>query len=139
MDGGAIIRNFIKALPFPLTCEDRSVSYLPLSHVAAQVPPPTTYLPALPRSLARSLAQEWRPPHPPAVCGLWCPNQMLDIHCPIYTGARIYFAQPDALRGSLGVTLKVTTTTRQAAHGGWPRMDGGLVAGTFPPSLPPPP
>lgn len=25
--------------------------------------------------------------------------QMLDIHCPIYSGAKIYFAQPDALRG----------------------------------------
>jgi hypothetical protein len=32
---------------------------------------------------------------------------MLDVHCPIYTGARIFFAQPDALRGSLGITLKV--------------------------------
>lgn len=31
------VKNFIEALPFTLTCEDRSVSYLPLSHVAAQV------------------------------------------------------------------------------------------------------
>ena len=31
---------------------------------------------------------------------------MLDVHCPIYSGAKIYFAQPDALRGSLPVTLK---------------------------------
>lgn len=31
---------------------------------------------------------------------------MLDIHCPIASGAKIYFAQPDALRGSLPVTLK---------------------------------
>lgn len=38
---------------------------------------------------------------------------MLDVHCPIYTGARIFFAQPDALRGSLGITLKVQHTDRQ--------------------------
>jgi len=32
--------------------------------------------------------------------------QMLDIHCPIAIGACVYFAQPDALRGSLAVTLR---------------------------------
>lgn len=47
--------------------EDRIVSYLPLSHIAAQ---------------------------------------MLDIHAPIASGGVVNFAQPDALRGSLGMTLK---------------------------------
>ena len=47
--------------------EDHCVSYLPLSHIAAQ---------------------------------------MLDIHSPIMTGATVHFARPDALKGSLGATLK---------------------------------
>jgi long-chain-fatty-acid--CoA ligase ACSBG len=47
--------------------DDHIISYLPLSHIAAQ---------------------------------------MLDMYCPIATGLQIWFAQPDALRGSLGVTLK---------------------------------
>ncbi|KAF1790591.1 AMP-binding, conserved site [Phytophthora cactorum] len=46
---------------------DRLVSYLPMSHVAAQ---------------------------------------LIDIWLPICGGLQIYFAQPDALKGSLGVTLK---------------------------------
>ncbi len=44
------------------------ISYLPLSHVAAQ---------------------------------------MMDIHAALHTGLTIHFAQPDALKGSLAVTLKV--------------------------------
>ena len=32
--------------------------------------------------------------------------QMLDMHMPMKTGCHIYFAQPDALKGSLGATLK---------------------------------
>jgi long-chain-fatty-acid--CoA ligase ACSBG len=47
--------------------DDHIISYLPLSHIAAQ---------------------------------------MLDMYCPIATGLQIWFAQPDAVRGSLGVTLK---------------------------------
>jgi long-chain-fatty-acid--CoA ligase ACSBG len=55
-----------------LTNDDHLISYLPLSHIAAQ---------------------------------------MLDMHCPMATGAQIWFAQPDALRGTLGVTLKEVRPT----------------------------
>jgi len=51
----------------PLGSDDHMISYLPLSHIAAQ---------------------------------------MLDMHCPMMTGLQVWFAQPDALRGSLGATLK---------------------------------
>jgi len=55
-----------------LTPDDRFVSYLPLSHVAAQ---------------------------------------MLDIHAPMTNGSTLFFAQPDALKGSLGGTLKEVKPT----------------------------
>jgi long-chain-fatty-acid--CoA ligase ACSBG len=48
------------------------VSYLPLSHVAAQ---------------------------------------MLDVHMPVCTGTQCNFAQPDALKGTLGMTLKIARPT----------------------------
>lgn len=51
---------------------DVMISYLPLSHIAAQ---------------------------------------MLDMHMPMKTGCQIYFAQPDALKGSLGATLKEVRPT----------------------------
>jgi long-chain-fatty-acid--CoA ligase ACSBG len=51
---------------------DSIVSYLPLSHIAAQ---------------------------------------MLDMHMPLATGCQVYFAQPDALKGSLGATLKEVRPT----------------------------
>merc|ERR1712038_90871 len=50
-----------------LTNDDHFVSYLPLSHIAAQ---------------------------------------MIDMHAPMIKGHQVWFAQPDALRGSLGTTLK---------------------------------
>ena len=59
-------------VPRPLGPEDSLISYLPLSHIAAQ---------------------------------------MLDLHCPIVTGSQIWFAQPDALRGTLGITLKYVRPT----------------------------
>jgi len=46
---------------------DRLISYLPLSHVAAQI---------------------------------------IDMHGPILTGAKVYFAFPDAIKGSLSMTLR---------------------------------
>jgi len=51
---------------------DVMISYLPLSHIAAQ---------------------------------------MLDLHQPLETGCQVYFAQPDALKGSLGNTLKEVRPT----------------------------
>ena len=59
---------------------DIIISYLPLSHIAAQ---------------------------------------MLDMHAPMKSGAQIYFAQPDALKGSLGATLK---DVRPTAFFGVPRV-----------------
>jgi long-chain-fatty-acid--CoA ligase ACSBG len=55
-----------------LTNDDHMISYLPLSHIAAQ---------------------------------------MLDMHCPMIQGVQIWFAQADALRGSLGATLKEVRPT----------------------------
>ena len=52
--------------------DDCLVSYLPLSHIAAQ---------------------------------------MIDMHAPMVTGCQIWFAQPDALKGSLGKTLKEVRPT----------------------------
>jgi long-chain-fatty-acid--CoA ligase ACSBG len=51
---------------------DHMISYLPLSHIAAQ---------------------------------------MLDMHMPLSTGCQIHFAQPDALQGTLGMTLKEVRPT----------------------------
>jgi long-chain-fatty-acid--CoA ligase ACSBG len=92
------VRNFVEALPFPLNEEDASISYLPLSHVAAQV-------------WGLRASSRIRLEYDAGTYDLTFGWQMLDIHCPIYTGNKIYFAQPDALRGSLGVTLKEVRPT----------------------------
>mmetsp|Transcript_26973 Transcript_26973/g.41814 ORF Transcript_26973/g.41814 Transcript_26973/m.41814 type:complete len:665 (+) Transcript_26973:133-2127(+) len=62
----------VNTLPRALTNDDNIISYLPLSHIAAQ---------------------------------------MLDMHCPIQCGCQVWFAQADALRGSLGTTLKEVRPT----------------------------
>jgi long-chain-fatty-acid--CoA ligase ACSBG len=36
---------------------------------------------------------------------------MIDLHLPLETGCQVYFAQPDALKGSLGATLKEVRPT----------------------------
>lgn len=59
---------------------DSLISYLPLSHIAAQ---------------------------------------MLDLHCPVATGSQVWFAQPDALRGSL---VKTLTDVRPTVFFGVPRV-----------------
>lgn len=38
-------------------------------------------------------------------------QQMLDLHMPVKTGAQVHFARPDALKGSLGETLKAVRPT----------------------------
>lgn len=67
------VQAMLKCVPgqnlYPTDC---LISYLPLSHIAAQ---------------------------------------MLDMHTSLQTGLQIYFAQPDALKGSLGVTLKEVKPT----------------------------
>ena len=55
-----------------VTFADRFISYLPLSHIAAQ---------------------------------------MVDIYGPMKVGAKTYFAQPDALKGSLFTTMKQVRPT----------------------------
>lgn len=36
---------------------------------------------------------------------------MVDIHCPIFVAATVWFAQPDALKGSLVETLREVRPT----------------------------
>lgn len=60
--------------PFTKGSGERTVSYLPLSHAAAQV-------------------------------------QIADIHLPICVASTVYFAQSDALKGSLAETLREVRPT----------------------------
>jgi long-chain-fatty-acid--CoA ligase ACSBG len=62
----------LEEFSWTMTNDDHVVSFLPLSHIAAQ---------------------------------------MLDMHCAIQTGNQVWFAQPDALRGSIGATLKQVRPT----------------------------
>ena len=62
----------LSTMPRTMDYNDCIISYLPLSHIAAQ---------------------------------------MLDMYCCIMTGTQVWFAQPDALRGSLGATLKYVRPT----------------------------
>ena len=62
----------LDTLPQALSNDDHLITYLPLSHIAAQI---------------------------------------LDMHCPMASGVQVWFAQPDALRGSLGATLKEVRPT----------------------------
>lgn len=69
---------------------EETISYLPLSHVAAQI---------------------------------------LDIYIPIVFAGTVYFAQPDALKGSLGDTLKeVQPTSFMGVPRVWEKMQEKMVA-----------
>lgn len=58
-------------------------------------------------------------------------GQMLDMHMPMQSGCKIYFAQPDALKGSLGATLKeVRPTTFFGVPRVWEKIYGTLLAVT---------
>jgi long-chain-fatty-acid--CoA ligase ACSBG len=71
-------------------CTEVGISYLPLSHIAAQI---------------------------------------VDIYGPISCAAAVYFAQPDALKGSLGATLKeVRPTTFLGVPRVWEKMQEAMTA-----------
>lgn len=61
------VSTVLKTIKKPLDETDAMISYLPLSHIAAQI---------------------------------------IDLFHPLFAGTQIYFAQPDALKGSLGDTLR---------------------------------
>ena len=54
--------------------------------------------------------------------------QLIDIHLGIYLGSSTYFAQPDALKGSLTVTLKeIHPTFFFGVPRVWEKIQGMLV------------
>jgi len=82
--------TYLDSMPVKFNENDRAISYLPLSHVAAQ---------------------------------------MLDIHCPLHRGLKIYFARPDALKGSLKDTLiKVRPTYFFGVPRIWEKFYEALMA-----------
>ncbi len=79
---------------YQLTYEDHMISYLPLSHIAAQMMVGI-------RACIPFKESQWK-------LFLYCCRYFQDIHAPLHTGLTIHFAQPDALKGSLAQTLKVS-------------------------------
>ncbi len=75
---------------YQLDYEDHMISYLPLSHIAAQMM--VSFVFTLPFSKPLTIVS----------------YRYQDIHAPLHTGMTIHFAQPDALKGSLAQTLKVS-------------------------------
>lgn len=56
-------------------------------------------------------------------------GQLIDIYCAILCGGTVYFAQPDALKGSLGVTLKeVRPTYFLGVPRVWEKMQEAMMA-----------
>ena len=81
--------SYITSSMFNLTSTDVLISYLPLSHVAAQVT----------KCLYGRRTDHYFP-------------KMIDIHGPVTSGCSIFFARPDALKGSLVETLKDIRPTK---------------------------
>ena len=89
---------------------DIMISYLPLSHVAGKYGIPTG-------NQNSSSSNSKKLIHYTA--------QMLDMHMPMFEGYQIYFAQPDALKGSLAATLReVRPTTFFGVPRVWEKMCG---------------
>jgi long-chain-fatty-acid--CoA ligase ACSBG len=79
-----MVQNYL-----PIGPDDRLLSYLPLSHIAAQI---------------------------------------MDIHAPLCTGACVYFAQPDVLKGTLTDSLKdMRPTVFFGVPRVWEKVNEGLA------------
>jgi len=78
---------------------DIMISYLPLSHVAGKL-------------IRDGIPTENKYPSS-SNCKKFFhyTAQMLDMHMPMFEGYQIYFAQPDALKGSLAATLREVRPT----------------------------
>ena len=86
---------------FDLNHTDRVISYLPLSHIAAQT---------------------------------------FDIHVPMYLGCSLFFCQPDALKGSLSITMREARPTMFfAVPRVWEKIQEKMVGSSIYPSIHPRP